>query len=78
MQGVNIWKEEKPEPHFDKLAIGFLADVLYAKEIINSEELNDIYDVVHPGDLDVIVQKMVRGDYDERLKRGESYTLYRS
>lgn len=54
-----------------KLAIGFIADVLYFKGIINAEELEAIYDVKNPSDLQIIVDKMVRGEYFG--KRGEGY-----
>jgi len=56
----------------DKLAIGFLADVLYIKGIICFEEFEDIMNVKHPSDLQNIVDKMLRSGYNA-YKRGEGY-----
>lgn len=58
-----------------KLAIGFMAEVLYIKGHICFEEYEDILDVTSPGDLDTIVEKMLSEQYNV-YKRGESYVGY--
>lgn len=59
----------------DKLAIGFLADVLYIKGIICFEEFEDINNIKLPSDLNVIVDKMLSGGYNG-YKKGEGYLGY--
>ena len=59
----------------DKLVLGFLADVLYIKGVICLEEFEAINDVTNPQDLDVIVEKMLRSEYNV-YKRGEAYVGY--
>lgn len=61
----------------DKLVLRFFADVMYLKGIICYEELEAILDVKHPEDLEVIFEKMYRGEYNV-YKRGEPYTDYAS
>lgn len=56
----------------DKLTLGFLADVLYIKGIICFEEFEAINDVVEPSDLNIIVEKMLKGEYNA-YKKGEGY-----
>lgn len=56
------------------LALGFLADVLYIKGIICFEEFEAIQEVKHPSDLNDIVEKMLRGDYNA-YRKGEGYVL---
>lgn len=56
----------------DKLVLGFVADILYLKGIICSEELEAILDVSKPTDLSAIFEKMYRNEYNA-LKRGEPY-----
>lgn len=56
----------------DKTSIGFLADILYIKGHISFEEFEAIQDVNHPSDLDVIVDKMLRGEFNGH-RRGEGY-----
>lgn len=58
----------------DKLTLGFIADILYIKGVICFEEFEDIQSVKHPSDLNDIIEKMLRGEYDEQL-RGEGYVL---
>lgn len=58
----------------DKITIKFIADLLYIKGKLCMEELEDIYDAKTPFDLDDIVEKMLRGEYNVYKKRvGESY-----
>lgn len=58
----------------DKLALGFLADVLYIKGIICFEEFEAIQEVNHPSDLNDIVEKMLRGEFNA-YRKGEGYVL---
>lgn len=57
-----------------KLALGFLADVLYIKGIICFEEFEAIQEVTQPSDLNDIVEKMLRGDFNA-YRKGEGYVL---
>lgn len=57
-----------------KLTLGFLADVLYIKGVICFEEFEDIQNAKHPSDLNDIVEKMLRGEYNVHM-RGEGYVL---
>ncbi len=52
-----------------KLAIGFMADILYIKGIICAEEMEAIQEVQWPMDLQRIVEKMLRGEFNV-YKRG--------
>lgn len=56
----------------DKVLLKFFADVLYAKAIINMDEIEAIYDVATPHDLDMVYEKMMRGEYNSN-RRGDSY-----
>lgn len=55
----------------DKITLKFLADVLYIKGVLCSEELEDILEVKTIDDLDHIIDKMLDDEYV--LKRGETY-----
>ena len=55
----------------DKLTLGFLADLLYCKEVICYEEFEALQAARTPMDLDVITEKMLRGEFNV-YKRGES------
>jgi hypothetical protein len=57
---------------FDKVLLKFLSDVLYAKGLLNSDEIDDIYDATSVQDLDVIFERMLGGEYNNN-RRGESY-----
>lgn len=59
----------------DKLAIGFIAEILHIKGIIGSEELEDILDVAKTPELDTIIEKMLTEQYSNS-KRGEAYVGY--
>lgn len=59
----------------DKTVLKFLADVLYLKGLLCAEEIEDILDAKNGDDLEVIFDKMFRGDYNV-YKRGEVYTNY--
>lgn len=59
----------------DKLMIGFMADVLYIKGIICYEEFEAMMDARVPSDLEVIVEKMLGGNFNG-YKKGESYITY--
>jgi hypothetical protein len=55
----------------DKTVIGFLADVLYIKEVICYEEFEAIQDCKTPMDLDAVFEKMMRGEFNV-YRRGEA------
>lgn len=57
-----------------KLALGFIADILYIKGVICYEEFEDIQNAKEPEDLQDIVERMLRSEYDVS-KRGEGYVL---
>lgn len=59
----------------DKLTLGFIADVLYLKGIICFEELDAIMNATNPTDLEVIFEKMFRGEFNV-YRKGEPYTEY--
>lgn len=59
----------------DKVVLKFLADVLYIKGIICFEEFEDIMDAKTFYDLDNIIEKMIREEYNV-YKRGEGYIGY--
>lgn len=56
----------------DKVVLKFLADVLYIKGFICFEEFDAIMDAKNPSDLDDIVEKMIRGEFNV-YKQGEGY-----
>lgn len=74
MEKIEVFKVEVPKkkPNMDKLAIGFLADILYIKGIICFEEFSDMQDVAQASDLGTIVDKMLKQEYNAH-KRGEGY-----
>lgn len=55
-----------------KLAIGFIADVLYIKGIISYDEFNAVQEARTATDIGEIVERMLRGDFNG-YKRGEGY-----
>lgn len=57
---------------FDKVLAKFLADILYIKGIICFEEFEDIMESKTFHDLDNIVEKLLRSEYNV-YKRGETY-----
>lgn len=56
----------------DKLAIGFLADILYIKAIISFDEYDAIQKIKKAEDIQEVVDRMLRGDYSAHRK-GEGY-----
>lgn len=56
----------------DKTVVGFLADVLYIKGVICLDEFEAIMDASNAEDLGVIVERMLRSDFN-LFKRGEAY-----
>lgn len=58
----------------DKICLKFFADVLYIKGFLLYDEYEDIMEVESIDDLDVIVDKMLKEEYNP--KRGEGYVLY--
>jgi hypothetical protein len=58
-----------------KLVLGFIADVLYMKGILNADEMDDILDARTAPDLSKIFDKMMDGEYHGN-RRGEVYTGY--
>lgn len=44
-----------------KLVLGFIADLLYMKNVITAEELESIYDSRNAEDLENIIEDMLRG-----------------
>ena len=59
----------------DKIVLKFLADVLYIKGFICFEEFDDVMNSKNPTDLDDIVEKMIRGEYNV-YRQGEGYVRY--
>lgn len=55
----------------DRLTIGFLADVLFIQGVICFEEFDAIQSARTPSDLEDIVEKMLRGEFNV-YKRGEA------
>ena len=55
----------------DKVLLKFFADVLYIKGLLCYEEIDDVYNAKSLSDLDEIIYKMERGEYN--VYRGESY-----
>ncbi len=60
----------------DKALLKFFADVLYIKEKLCIDEYEDIMEVQKIDDLDRIVDKMLRSEYNQYLRKGESYGFY--
>lgn len=69
--------EKNVDRGIDKITLKFFADILYIKKTICFEELEEIMEAKDFSDLDVIIDKMLRGDYNA-LKRGEGYLQYAS
>ena len=59
----------------DKVVLKFLADVLYIKGFICFEEFDDVMNSKNPTDLDDIVEKIIRGEYNV-YRQGEGYVRY--
>lgn len=59
----------------DKIGLKFLADVLYIKGFICFEEFDSIMEACNPNDLDDIVEKMIRGEFNV-YRQGEGYIRY--
>lgn len=59
----------------DKIGLKFLADVLYIKGFICFEEFDAIMEACNPDDLDDIVEKMIRGEFNV-YRQGEGYIRY--
>ena len=59
----------------DKISLKFLADVLYIKGFICFEEFDAIMESKNASDLDDIVEKMIRGEFNV-YKQGEGYIRY--
>lgn len=55
-----------------KLVIGLFADILYAKGVINYDELMGLYDIQTVADLNPFTEKMLRGDFNA-YRTGEHY-----
>lgn len=53
-----------------KLAVGFIADILYNKRILNIGELEAINDLQEPEDMQTFIDNQLGGKYDgsNRLK----------
>ena len=58
----------------DKLVLGFLADILYIKGFICFDEFEAIQEVKTPSDLDGLVEKLLRGEFNAHRK-GEGYVF---
>lgn len=72
---MKVFKEDTeavPSVYMDKTAIGFITDILYIKGVICFEEFDDIMEAKYPTDLQDIIEKMLRGEYNA-YKRGEGY-----
>ena len=59
----------------DKLVLKFFADALYLKGLLCYEELEAIYDIRSPQDLEEVFEKMIRGEFNA-YRKGEPYTEY--
>ena len=55
-----------------KDVVKFLADILYLKGVINFDEFEAIMESHNFFDLDKIVEKIIRGEFDN-YRRGEAY-----
>lgn len=58
-----------------KIIVALFADILYAKGVINLDELNGLYDIRTIEDVSKYSDKILRGDFNAYLK-GEHYTSY--
>jgi hypothetical protein len=56
----------------DKFMIKFIADLMYAKGCINSNELDAMYDICTIEDMDSTTNDFLNGVYNT-YKKGESY-----
>lgn len=56
-----------------KLLIKLFGDILYAKGVINLDELEHLLDLRNPQDLDAYTERILRGDFNA-YRRGEHYT----
>lgn len=59
----------------DKVILKFFADVMYIKGLLCYEELTDVMEVKTISDLDMIVEKMLGGEYNAH-RRGEGVIRY--
>ena len=57
----------------DKLAIGFIADLLYLKGFLCWEEFEAIQNMEKPEDMTAFIDKLIGGEFNV-YKRGEVYT----
>ena len=57
----------------DRVSLKFIADLLYIKGDICFQEFDDIMNASEPQDLDNIIDKLIRGDYNV-YKRGNGAT----
>lgn len=55
-----------------KSVLGFIADVLYIKGVINYDEYESIVECKDDVELGVIVERLLRSDFNA-YKKGESY-----
>lgn len=69
---INVNQQVMGVFFLDKIAIGFMADILYIKGFICYEEFQSILDARTAGDLDGIIDKMLRGEFNGH-KKGEGY-----
>jgi hypothetical protein len=60
------------EGNMDKTVLGFLADVLYIKGMLCYDEYETIQDVRDERELGVVVERMLRGEFNG-YKKGETY-----
>lgn len=54
----------------DKILLKFVSDVMYLKGVINFDELEDIMNCCDAFDLDMVFDKMMRGEYNA-YRRGD-------
>lgn len=59
----------------DKFTIGFFADVLYHKGILNATELDAIYDLTHPIDVQGFLDRLEEGEFNV-FRKGEHYEQF--
>lgn len=55
-----------------KLVLGFIADILYIKGMLCYDEYDTILNAKNAQDLEAIVERFLRGDFNG-YKKGESY-----
>jgi hypothetical protein len=75
MKLLEIFTAHQRRSIMDKVVIKFIADLLYCKDLIFFEEFEAIMEAKKPEDLDVIIDKILRGEY-RGYKKGESYLTY--